>query len=407
MTSGYFRIVAVLLVFNTSVFAGGFQINMLGMKATSMAGVATGVGKDASMVFHNPGAMTFQEYHQISAGANFALPSTSYLSPYTSNFDMENKLYTPVHLYALGILNEKMAVGVSVNTPYHQRSKWEDQWAGRYITKENEIKAVYVQPTFGYRLSDTWGVGAGVSVAFGHMLVRKDYPLTSPTGDIAMELDGNSVGFGFNIGLFYQPSDEFSAGINYRSSVKMNVSGDAAFSNVPVSMTSLYPASTSFETDYTLPSVIIAGASAMITRELMICMDINYTFWNVFDSIAYKFKDYKNLNYGTGYYYNNSFAIRLGAQYEISDLIDVRAGVAFDKSPVEDEYVSPENPDADRFMFSLGGSLHFGENIDVDLAYMLQNIKERETNNVENAFGGNYKSLVNIFGITLNYRFIR
>ena len=56
-------------------------------------------------------------------------------------------------------------------------------------------------------------------------------------------------------------------------------------------------------------------------------------------------------------------------------------------------------------MFSLGGTIKFGDHVSIDLAYMLQNIKEREAINIETNFGGNYKSLLNIFGITLNYQF--
>jgi long-subunit fatty acid transport protein len=56
-------------------------------------------------------------------------------------------------------------------------------------------------------------------------------------------------------------------------------------------------------------------------------------------------------------------------------------------------------------MFSLGGSINFGEHFSADLAYMLQNVKERESMNEQYNFEGTYKSLVNIFGITLNYQF--
>jgi len=396
----------LILECGTGTWAGGFQINMLGMKSTSMAGTATGWAGDASSVFHNPGAMTFQEYSQIAFGAAFSIPSASYLSPFTSNYDMEKQLYTPVHLYAVGKLGEKAAIGLSVNTPFHKRSKWSDDWAGRYIVKETNVSAIYVQPTFSYAFSEKFGVGAGPVIAFGKTFMSKDIPLESASGDIGQELDGKSTGFGFNLGLYYKHNENFSLGLNFRSSVKMNIKdGDASFSNVPVSLADLYPSSTEFSTSYTLPAVITAGTAFYITKELVICMDINYTLWKSFDSLEFEFKNYSNLNYGTGKFYDNSFAFRLGAQYEITEMIKLRAGVALDKSPVKDKYVSPENPDADRYMFSLGGSKKFGEHFSLDVAYMLQNVKEREVTNAETNFGGNYKSLINIFGITLNYQF--
>lgn len=405
-TNKILLLLTLVLTGSQLTLAGGFQINMLAMKPMSMAGVATGFGRDASCVFYNPGAMSFLEYNQLSFGAAFSVPSSSYLSPYTGNSEMEDQFFTPVHFYGVGKINEKMAIGLSVNTPFRMRSKWDDDWTGRYIVKETNINAVYVQPTFSYAISEKLGAGIGPIVAFGRTFQTKDIPVASGAGDIALELDGRSTGFGFNIGIFFKPTDEFTAGLNYRSSVKMNVNdGDATFSNVPSSLVSTYPSSTAFSTSYTLPSVVTGGVALNVTRELVICMDLNYTFWNSFDSLSFEFDDHSDLNYGSGKFYKNAFAIRIGAQYSINDHIDVRGGVALDKSPVQDDYISPESPDNDRFMFSLGGSKKFGEHFSVDLAYMLQNIKEREAVNVETNFGGNFKSLVNIFGITMNYQF--
>ncbi len=376
------------------------------MKATSMGGTFTGLATDASAVFYNPGAMSFREYSQIAAGATFNMLSSSYLSPYTGNTNMSNKLQVPVHLYGIGRLNEKMSIGISVNTPYNLHTTWDDNWTGRYIVRETHLKALYLQPSVSYKLSDKFGIGGGPVIAFGKTFMTRSVPYNSAGGEIGMELDGNSTGYGFNIGLFYQPSDEFTLGLDYRSAVKMNVKdGDATFSNVPASLSDTYPASTNFETEYTLPSVISAGAAYKLTRELTLCMDVNYTTWNSFDTLEFKFENNSHLNFGMGKNYLNAFAIRVGAQYEINDHIDVRGGFAFDSSPVRNEYVSPDNPDNDRFIFALGGTWHFGEHVDVDLAYMLQNVKEREATNDQYNFGGNYKSLINIFGVTVNYQF--
>ena len=402
----FFVTFALLVVTSIQSFGGGFQLNMLGMKATSMGGAFTGFASDASASFYNPGAMTFREYSQLAAGASFVLTSASYLSPYTGNTDMEDGFSMPLHIYGIGLLNEKTAIGISVNTPFNLHTTWSDDWTGRYITRETEIRAVFVQPSISYQLTETFGVGGGPVVAFGKTFLSRAINITSMTGETAMELDGNSVGFGLNIGLFFKPNDEFSLGLDYRSAVKMNVNdGDATFSNVPSSLVDTYPASTSFETGYTLPSVISAGAAYKLTRELTLCLDVNFTTWNSFDSLEFNFENESQLDFGIAKFYKNSYAIRIGAQYEVSDKVDLRGGFAFDSSPVSDQYVSPDNPDNDRFLFSLGGSVKFGEHVSVDLAYMLQNIKEREVMNEQYNFGGNYKSLINIFGITVNYQF--
>ena len=404
----YRVLLLILLIFGASGTSrgGGFQLNMLGMKATSMGGTFTGFASDASAVYYNPGAMTFREYSQIAAGATFNMMSSSYLSPYTGNTNMDNKLMVPVHLYGIGKLNDQMAVGISLNTPFNLHSTWDDDWTGRYIVRETHLKALYLQPSFSYQVSDKFGIGGGPVIAFGKTFLTRSVPYNSSLGEVGMELDGKSTGFGFNLGLFFQPSEEFTLGLDYRSAVKMNVNdGDASFSNVPATLETMFPATTGFETEYTLPSVISAGAAYKLTRELTLCMDVNYTTWSSFDNLAFKFENNSHLDFTMEKNYTDAFAIRVGAQYELSDRLDVRGGFAFDSSPVKNDYVAPDNPDNDRFIFSLGGTVRFGDHVAVDLAYMLQNVKEREATNDQYNFSGNYKSLINIFGITLNYQF--
>ena len=399
-------IIALSFLIQGTSFGGGFQINMLGTKATSMGGAFTGFAKDASAVYYNPGAMTFSEYTQLSLGTSLIFTSSSYLSPYTGNSNMQDGFSAPLHIYGFTKLNEKTAVGLSVNTPFNLHTTWEDDWTGRYVSRETQYRAVFVQPSISYQFTENFGVGGGPIIAFGKTYLTRAMPYASQQGETGMELDGNSIGLGFNIGLFLKASDDLSLGLDFRSGVKMNVKeGDANFSNVPLSLSDQIPSSTKFDTEYSLPSVISLGAAYKLTRELTLCMDVNYTMWKSFDTLEFKFNEHSNLNFGAGKYYKNVFAVRLGAQYEISDHVDVRCGLAVDGSPVKDKYLSPENPDNDRLIASLGGTYKFTEKFSVDVAYMLQNIKEREVNNEEFNFGGNYKSLINIVGITLNYQF--
>lgn len=397
----------VLLSFFNITFAGGFENgSSAGMKAASMSGTFTGIASDATSSFYNPGAMSFLEFTQIAAGSTFKLGSTSYLSPYGGNSDMDKKLNAHLNLYGVAKLNEKTAVGLSVNSPFCLHTTWKDDWSGRFITQESKISATFIQPTISYLFGESFSAGIGPVIAFGKTFQTKALPYNSGSGELGMELDGNSNGFGFNLGLFLKPNEDFSAGLSYRSSVKMKTkNGDVSFSNVPASLVDDYPTSVSFSTEYTLPAVVSLGASLYLTRELLVGLDLNYSSWKSFDTLEYSFENHPELNFGSGKFYKNSFAIRLGAQYELGEKVNVRAGVAFDQSPVPDEQLSPDNPDADKFIFSAGASYKINEKFSIDVAYMLENLKEREVMNAELNFGGNFKSLFNIFGVTLNYEF--
>ena len=81
------------------VFAGGFQLNVQGLKAIAMGGAFTAVGSDASTVFFNPAAMCNLQGHQITAGINIIDPNVSLQTPETANIDQTSGVGTPFHIY--------------------------------------------------------------------------------------------------------------------------------------------------------------------------------------------------------------------------------------------------------------------------------------------------------------------
>ena len=53
----------------------------------------------------------------------------------------------------------------------------------------------------------------------------------------------------------------------------------------------------------------------------------------------------------------------------MNDRWDLRFGVAYDQSPVRDQYRSPRIPDSDRVWASLGGGYALGNNMVLNAAY--------------------------------------
>jgi len=89
----------------------------------------------------------------------------------------------------------------------------------------------------------------------------------------------------------------------------------------------------------------------------------------------------------------------------VSDAIGVRAGLGYELSPVQDDRLDPRFPDADRYVFSAGGSFRTGESMVIDVVYMLENFTERESLNINYNFRATYKTFRNFIGVSLNYEF--
>ncbi|MBK7968168.1 MAG: outer membrane protein transport protein [Bacteroidetes bacterium] len=243
-------------------------------------------------------------------------------------------------------------------------------------------------------------------IALGRDYKTRAMPFSSSSGPVNGSFESKGTAYGFNLGLFFNTSEKFKMGLNYRSALNFKIdNGEAEFTNVPSSLSTTYPSAVDYSTSYSLPSVISAGASYMLTHELLLAIDFTYAGWNVYDKLEYDFADKPELNFTENKDYSNGFALRFGSSYKISEKLTARGGVAFDNSPVPDESMLPDNPDSERFIFSLGGNIKFNEKTSLDLFYQLENYKEREVSNTELRFAGSYKTNVNNFGLAINYQF--
>ena len=76
--------------------------------------------------------------------------------------------------------------------------------------------------------------------------------------------------------------------------------------------------------------------------------------------------------------YEDSWVIHLGGEYSVDTNVQFRAGFYYDKTPVQDGYMSPENPDNDRMGFTGGLGYTYGERIQLDLSFLYIHSSKRE-----------------------------
>lgn len=399
-------LVVILLTTPVLSIAGGFQINTQGQKANSMGGAGTGIGNDASSIFFNPGAIALQPKSNIMLGINYISPRASYLSPFNGNVDAKKENFTPFYLYGFYKI-KKFNIGLGVNNPFGLGANWGDEWEGKYIIQRIDLKTFYIQPTLSYQITDKIGVGAGFVYATGTALVRKAVPVGSAAASYGeAELKGSGHGFGFNAGVFVKFNSKASVGLNYRSKVKLKLKdGEATFTDIPASLATQFPASTKFNSQLNLPSTLSIGFAYNFTEKFTLVFDLNLTGWSVYDSLNFEFPDYQSLDSRSERNYKNAIAVRLGGQYTVIPKLDVRAGIAFDQSPVQDGYLSPELPDANKSIITFGAGYAITSKFSVDLSFMFENYAERSDINNESKFAGKYKTNVTVLGLGLNYAF--
>lgn len=402
---------------STSVFAGGYRVATQGQKALGMGHTGVAMTDSSESVFFNPAAMTFLENDlDITAGTTLIESVTKYQNQ-TANISAEtdNPIGTPSNFYIAQRHDEKLSYGLGLYTPYGNVVEWEKDWAGSHLVNDIELKAIYIQPTISYKLSDTYSVGFGPTIVNGLVEFNRNLStsLIDANGDRSnVTLKANGVtAIGYNVGFLAKPSNDLSIGISYRSKVDLKARDESAnFENIPVSLQGVY-FDTTFNADLVLPAELTVGISYDLSVDTVLAVDINRTYWSAYHNLDVQF----NNGAGTSLNprnYNNSNVLRLGVQHTMNDDLILRAGVYFDNSPIGDGYYTPETARADSTGITAGASYKVSKQMEFDFSFLQLMFDEfngsydhYDQSGTLISFSGDYKSSATAIGFGLNYKY--
>ncbi len=397
----------LLLTSSPGLFAGGYQVSLHGQKQIGMGSVGTSLVHDASCMFFNPGGLAMmKQKFSVTGGVSFLRSYAVFSKDYTDyQAETDNPMGTPFTFYAAMKINEKLAAGLAVNTPYGNRLKWGDDWAGRYLIQDISLASVFFQPTVSYKLHPNLSIGAGLVYATGSVDLNKAVPVAYQNGgDGKVNISGSASSYGYNAGLLFKKG-KLSIGIDYRSRVDMALDeADASFT-VPASLSANFPAENKTKVSLPLPANLDVGASFEVNKKLTAGFSLNYVFWEVYDSLIFDFQtntpalaDSRNPRA-----YENRLIVRVGAQYDLSEKLTVRAGGYYDPSPVNHDYFNPETPSLDITAFSCGLSYRPFERLSFDASFLYLMGSEMHMQYQPDNFGGTYKTRIYIPGIGVSY----
>ena len=399
--------------------AAGFAIHEQSGIAMGTAG-AYGAAQGAASLFYNPAGLARLEGLKVELGLNILSPVTDFTGPSDhpsfGTTAMESQTFTPVDLYASGRLSDQARWGCGVFTYMGLGTKWADDWAGRTVTEEIDLKTLTVNPAVAFTLGEQTSLGFGLDLMWGEALMSKDsytgYPFN---GFVDVKLDGTGYGYGWNLGLQRRVGDELNLGLSYRSSMTLSIDGTAEFTVQDVEnpshvalLQSMFP-KTDATLDVDIPDLVIAGAewhpSSLLDGKLTWRGDLVFTRWNVYQSLDIDFETNTPglADSHSPKDYQNTWAFRTGLEYGASEALTLRGGWYYEQNAVKDEMVEPSLPDAERNGLSLGASYQVNDDLAFD-AYFLQVMLQDRVSAFADLPGG-YESSIPIFGLSVRKGF--
>jgi len=154
-----------------------------------------------------------------------------------------------------------------------------------------------------------------------------------------------------------------------------------------------------------LPATNSVGVGYYPTNKLTLAFDANLVGWNVYKTLAFNYATTTAFlqNEALQRNYKDAVSLRLGGQYKATDNIFVRAGGGFATTAVNDGYVTPDVPDANRIYFTGGLGYKAAKHLDVDVSFEFEHIMQRTQTNIQSQLSGTFKTDVYIPGVSLAY----
>jgi long-chain fatty acid transport protein len=398
----------ILFLIPFFAFSQGFQVNLEGEKQIGMGHTGTGIIQDGASVFFNPGAVAMLPENYIQAGISPLVFQSDFNPSGTSTQDHTlNKIATPFTFYAVwGPKNSWWKLGMGVYTPFGGLTDWGNSWEGKYVLESLDLKAIYFQPTLSIKLASWLSIGGGFVYNHGSVDLTQAIPLANSGGqDGHAELKGTGKGYGWNAGIYFKTESGVTVGITHRSQVTTTISNGDAIFTVPASLQSSFPQPNTFNSTIPLPATNSIGFGFYPTPKWTLAFDANFIAWDVYKVLAFDYKTNTPALQDT--YsprdYKDAVSLRAGAQYKSSDKLALRFGGGFASTAVDDGYVTPEAPDANRVYVTGGIGYKLTKQLDLDASFEYEHLMARTQTNIQSQLSGTFETNVYIPGISLAY----
>jgi long-chain fatty acid transport protein len=356
-------------------YGSGFALYEGGARSSALAGAVVARADDLSAIFYNPAGLVQLPKIQIMCGFTTFIPGAEIVthlgSVATANQLQSSASFAP-HFFASYQASERVWLGLGLNSPFGLGIQYNDNWQGRFNITQAAIQTLNLNPTIAVKVTDYFSLGAGLDIMYFKFKMKRVLPIPLLTPQ-ALDLQGDSWGLGFNLGLLLKPADYLSFGVSYRSQIRQHLDGGARFR--PFSALD-GDASGSI----ILPDMIFAGIMVKPLKQLSVEAGVIWTHWDLFRRLDIKFSNALG-TLSEAKEWHNTWRGQLGVEYQALPWLDLRAGYAFENEPMPDKFADYLVPTTDRrHNFSVGTGFHWRA-VTVDLAYVMVLMMDRTVNN--------------------------
>lgn len=353
-----------------SAMASGYRIPEQSLDSTAKAGANVASADKADVSYYNPAGMALlsDEWHIEGAATYLHLTSIEYddardpTGSLDGSTEKENFLLPTIHVVSPDYNNFRF--GFSFVEPYGLAKRWLDPFPSASARKF-DLKVFEMNPTVSYKFNDMLSIGGGVRAIYS----EADVILA---GTLTAEVD--SVDWGYNLAVDFKPNDDWNFAVTYRSHVDLEFDGDVML--LPPTFPAAIP--TTGDVNVPAPAVLTFSAAYTVDRWTF-DLTVDQTQWSEYESLTLNtaaigatVDETRN--------WDDTWAIRLGIEYQVNEKWTLMGGIAYDENPVPEEHLGFELPDSDAWLFSVGARYAVNDQLELGLGILYDYKEERSVN---------------------------
>lgn len=420
----WIKLTGAVAILGASTTAGANGIG-LNEQSASSAGTAyagrSSSALDASTIYGNPAGLTKLKRSEISGGAAMISPSVDISDAQSSVAGTNEGDSVPLAVvpfaYMSTPLDHGFSVGVGLYAPSGLINDYESSFQGRYHGSYSTTKEITLQPTIAYRINDYLSIGGGPTLNRFDAKLQNDMATGALNNgqDTQVTVKGDDTAIGYNLGLLVDISEATRWGITYHSKVSYHLKGHTQVSGSP----SAVPLDGNYDNkiDITMPESVDTSITHRFNSRWTGYLGATWTRWSRIQQVQAINSGVPPLGQAVGMgtvtelmNWHDTWSSAVGASYQLNPQWLLRAGYAYDPSPVGNDNRSVRVPVGNRQAVTLGGAYSPSADLTIDFAYgylwdSKVSVKQSDNSGLQPEYSANYDNSANGISVQATYRY--
>lgn len=407
-----------------SAGSGAYRLEVPDAEALGKGSAFVAQADNPSAIYYNPAGLTqLKGKTYVSLGAAVIQPFSTYKDTAGNPTDRRNQIFTvPTGFVVSDFGLEKFSFGLGATSYWGLGTYWAEDSFSKYVATKSDYGTQDMMFTGAYKINDNLSVG--VSADYTKSYVNKKKKLNQAAwagtdGDFQLKGKDNSA-WGYRLSSLYKLNKKHSFGLMYRSPTEVKYKGKIYLDNLSGTYQALFEGRTSYEADFTsksiLPQSILLGYCYKPSDKWRFEFDTEWMDWS---SVQEEKIDYPSesathrilLDGGNPVPkdWHSAFSYALGTEYKVNDILKLRGGYFFHKTPIPQANFETALPDSTSNSVTLGAGINLNKNTTLDFAYAaIFYAKRKISNNIGLSSGvninGEYSSFINAYLVTLTFK---